>query len=808
MQELGIQPPDPVLLLSTLDRFAAGLGKHSPQVAFRLQVTRAALRVDTAPTEQSIQQFSESLLAEGEAVFHGGSWLPLQENIKVRALDVEPSAAKEDPPKKEVRDKPKDPSDRKESRDGRENKGGKTEAKNVKGDQKQLGEKPVCRYFISESGCKKGQKCSFPHEWKGVSKHGRCWNCGSSQHMKSECPVKDAPRVKKESSEDPKIKDIAGKTGESGTSSSATAGVFLPPSELDAQPAEALVKEAVQLLKSLRPSVKAVSVCSVNKGKGYTRALLDGGATHILRPAKNKAEFDRAVPIQVELAAGVATLRQVRTTGTLVTDFDTQLIVPLGKVVRLGYKVSWEGEVFEMVDPSGAKIEVVLEAGCPTVDLAVAHRLIQELEEQELEVDRRVAALKADLSPNIWRWLSDLRTMWPEVPDDLLARVVPSGRWTGEQVPINRHQRKRLFSSDSVIVHLFSADQAWWKKRLETSFRAVLCIDKMVDPAQDLLSDQLARFLAELCEKGTVDAILGGPPCRTLSKLRFRQPGPPPLQSRGGPQRFALENLSDAQRELAFNDAVLWMRQLWLYSLAAAARSRQVLFLKEQPRDPQEYKGSGDPIDYPSFFAWPEWKSFVEKYVIREVRLDLGALGHERRKPTTLGTNIRHLHRLEGLSDRRRDQDLPAVSGSLGEKMSASRSWAAWPEAFKTEVIKGILIELEQVRAKEREEGDQMMAKLSSEQWKQHVLNDHLPFSRYLSSGKRKKPSHIAKYHIPIRVQTEGPCGRLRSRPGKDRLKEAKYFVGVFTIPVKVEGKIVCRPWKRPWGRNFQKKRR
>ena len=343
MQLLGIQPPDPVLLLSTLDRFAAGLGKHSPQVAFRLQVTRAALRVDTAPTEQSIQQFSESLLAEGEAVFHGGSWLPLQENIKVRALDVEPSAAKEDPPKKEVRDKPKDPSDRKESRDGRENKGGKTEAKNVKGDQKQLGEKPVCRYFISESGCKKGQKCSFPHEWKGVSKHGRCWNCGSSQHMKSECPVKDAPRVKKESSEDPKIKDIAGKTGESGTSSSATAGVFLPPSELDAQPAEALVKEAVQLLKSLRPSVKAVSVCSVNKGKGYTRALLDGGATHILRPAKNKAEFDRAVPIQVELAAGVATLRQVRTTGTLVTDFDTQLIVPLGKVVRLGYKVSWEG---------------------------------------------------------------------------------------------------------------------------------------------------------------------------------------------------------------------------------------------------------------------------------------------------------------------------------------------------------------------------------------------------------------------------------------------------------------------------------
>ena len=121
---------------------------------------------------------------------------------------------------------------------------------------------------------------------------------------------------------------------------------------------------------------------------------------------------------------------------------------------------------------------------------------------------------------------------------------------------------------------------------------SVLCLDKMIDPAQDLLSDQLVSFLAELCEKGTVDVILGGPPCRTVSKLRFRQPGPPPLRSRSGPQRFALDNLSDALRELAFNDAVLWMRQLWLYSLAVSARSRMVMFLKEQPRDPHEYKGS------------------------------------------------------------------------------------------------------------------------------------------------------------------------------------------------------------------------
>ena len=133
-------------------------------------------------------------------------------------------------------------------------------------------------------------------------------------------------------------------------------------------------------------------------------------------------------------------------------------------------------------------------------------------------------------------------------------------------------------------MHLFSGpDQSWWKKKLETSSRAVVCIDKMVDPAQDLLSDQLTSFLADLCARGTVDVILGGLPCRTVSKLRFRQPGPPPLRARSGPERFALEALSDALRELAWNDAVLWMRQLWLFSLASASRTKTVLLLKEHP---------------------------------------------------------------------------------------------------------------------------------------------------------------------------------------------------------------------------------
>ena len=63
-----------------------------------------------------------------------------------------------------------------------------------------------------------------------------------------------------------------------------------------------------------------------------------------------------------------------------------------------------------MLDPRGMKIEVLLEAGCPTVDLGVARRLIKELENFEADLSRRVAALRAgnpgDLAPNVWKWLT------------------------------------------------------------------------------------------------------------------------------------------------------------------------------------------------------------------------------------------------------------------------------------------------------------------------------------------------------------------------------------------------------------------
>ena len=675
--ELRIQPPDPVLLLATLDKYSGVLAKNSPQVSFRLQIARAALRVDIAPTPAAVQQFAEALQAEGEAVYHGGATLPLKENMKLKAVDAKDGKVKS--PEKEMKpvmDKPKE----KLEGVGAPMSGGKGKGK----------QSTACRYFLSEQGCKKGKACGFSHEWGEEGKMGRCWNCGSTQHMKPDCPVKEQqnPRVRKEMKPEAEVPGTEKSGGERGAGGSTTSpGSAMASTGLGKEDSSGeLMMEAVKLLRLLKPSAKAVKVSSL-KEAGGGRALLDGGATHILRPAFTEQEYDEALPIKVELAAGETVLRQDPATGTLLTNFETQVIIPLGKVVRMGYKVTWENDMFEMCDGSGSKVEVELQSGCPTVAMETAWQLIDGLEKEETEAERRCRALRVgdpgDLDPRVWRWLNDLREMWPEVPDDLLVRVIPTGNWDGSSLPWNRRQRKRFRTCDSVIVHLFSGpDQSWWKRQLETKSRAVLCVDKEANLYQDLLRDEVTSYLAEVCEQGNVDSLIGGPPCRTVSKLRFRSPA---LRSREGPQRFALDDLTVAQKELAWGDAVLWMRQLWLYTLAQGSRQKKVSFLKEHPRDPQEYKDTQDGIDYPSFFAWPEWEAFKKKYALEEIRMDMGACGHSRRKPST---NLRPLKLLEGRcgSGKQVTEDYETLG--LDGRMKASRSWAAWPVDFKLEVVK------------------------------------------------------------------------------------------------------------------------
>ena len=276
-------------------------------------------------------------------------------------------------------------------------------------------------------------------------------------------------------------------------------------------------------------------------------------------------------------------------------------------------------------------------------------------------------------------------------------------------------------------------------------------------------------------------AMVGSP---AVEQASFMEKMAAALRSREGPQRFALDDLTVAQKELAWGDAVLWMRQLWLYTLPQNSRQKKVGFLKEHPRDPQEYKDTQDGIDYPSFFAWPEWEAFKKKYALEEIRMDMGACGHSRRKPSMLGTNLRPLKLLEGRcgSGKQVTEDYETLG--LDGRMKASRSWAAWPVDFKLEVVKGILLELEHP----------VVSRLSKEEWRRHCAMDHMPFSRECPECQRGAGRARAHRRIPspdTYTLSLDLCGPFRPGRDLDEPKSRYFMVGVFTVPVYRKGKEV-----------------
>ena len=59
-----------------------------------------------------------------------------------------------------------------------------------KGPEK-TGKGPTCKFFGTEDGCKKGEDCTYVHDWSTLDKSVmRCWTCSSTKHSKKDCTVK------------------------------------------------------------------------------------------------------------------------------------------------------------------------------------------------------------------------------------------------------------------------------------------------------------------------------------------------------------------------------------------------------------------------------------------------------------------------------------------------------------------------------------------------------------------------------------------------------------------------------------------
>ena len=201
----------------------------------------------------------------------------------------------------------------------------------------------------------------------------------------------------------------------------------------------------------------------------------------------------------------------------------------------MGYEVEWK-QGHCRVRRRGKSLEVEMVDSCPMVEVEIALGLIEEMELMEENHMLRLAAMKMPMEqlkdrPEL-AMTKALKEFFPGVPDEIVSRVMPSMEVDGDELPWNRRRRRTFERAEHLVIHLFAgANEKEWMDGLEGQGVAVICVDTAIDPGQDLHRPQVFAYLLKLARTGKIKAILGGPPCRTVSACRTRSPGPRPVRS-------------------------------------------------------------------------------------------------------------------------------------------------------------------------------------------------------------------------------------------------------------------------------------
>ena len=428
-------------------------------------------------------------------------------------------------------------------------------------------------------------------------------------------------------------------------------------------------------------------------------ALLDSGATHPMRQAKDEREWDAACEVQVALAGDNTTSMRLTSSGTLLLppgrDGSFQPIVPMGAIIeQLGSKLIWSAGSCKLYPLDGRSIRLRVKNGCLEVMESQALTLISRLEEHKLhqadelrrraeEGKDRIRQAKLAMDKTWWDHTmdyvnsGDLATgnmtistapFFQDVPDRALSGILtPEGVerepfWDALRAAfphLNRRRRKALHDSKNWVVHLFAGSNPHKPLlKLESNGAVVLELDVERSQAQNLYNDALWSLLIRAAREGRIAAVIGGPPCRTMSVLRHRPGGPRPVRSPQHP--FGLPTLNSDERNLVDHDTGLFARMLWLHALATAGRrvnpsiprmSSLVAFLLEQPQEVARYMAPENPLvgEVPSWWSNPMWLSYADEAGLFEVDFNQGPVGHVSDKPTTMRTNLPDLRDLQGL---------------------------------------------------------------------------------------------------------------------------------------------------------------
>ena len=274
-------------------------------------------------------------------------------------------------------------------------------------------------------------------------------------------------------------------------------------------------------------------------------------------------------------------------------------------------------------------------------------------------------------------------------------------------------------------------------------------------------------YLWHLASCGLDRGVLGGPPCRTVSRMRHMKPGPRPLRGRG-PERLGKADLTISEQEAVDGDTALLLKQLELWWKAWKCREggdgEALFFFMESPRDPFDYLEPElcTKEEFPSYWEFPVIRDLLEVKGMQKITFDQGPLGHARQKPTSVRTNAREMRILHGVSG----PGYEPLEEDLQRRMTQSKRWAEWaPTLVETlkMALKGFIArDLGTVKGAVKDDGGTVEGACRA---RPHSVSQRVSYM-YEGDGDRppSSPAATSSFHVLLELG----CDRsLRVRQGR-----------------------------------------
>ena len=154
--------------------------------------------------------------------------------------------------------------------------------------------------------------------------------------------------------------------------------------------------------------------------------------------------------------------------------------------------------------------------------------------------------------------------LFPHVPKRIWGYMnVVETESQGVHLPWNRAPRRRHAQAKAIVIHLYAGEASKdWEKDWPLGVE-IITLD--VRDGQNVHGPATWKCIWDLAGSGRVIGVIGDPPCRTVSRMLEKRPGPSRLRSRSDDERFGFSHLTESQQQKTDSDTALFLKLLGLY---------------------------------------------------------------------------------------------------------------------------------------------------------------------------------------------------------------------------------------------------